>query len=87
MKNLARQHEIEKAKMVYKSFTGWLQNSENKLCMPLPRTSYYIDSYSGTILWNISHTKWGKQSPLRNSNVFLNKYSIYIDLGHEIRGM
>ena len=26
MKNLARQHEIEKAKMVYKSFTGWLQN-------------------------------------------------------------
>ena len=64
-----------------------LRDSENKLCMPLPRTSYYIDSYSGTILWNISHTKWGKQSPLRNSNVFLNKYSIYIDLGHEIRGM
>ena len=70
-KNLARQHEIEKATMVYKSLHGLapeylcsrfairetaynLRDSENKLCIPLPRTNYYKNSfsYSGAILWN-----------------------------------
>ena len=70
-KNLARQHEIEKATMVSKSLHGLaaeylcsrfatretaynLRDSENKLCIPLPRTNYYKNSfsYSGAILWN-----------------------------------
>ena len=70
-KNLARQHEIEKATMVSKSLHGLapeylcsrfatretaynLRDSENKLCIPLPRTNYYNNSfsYSGAILWN-----------------------------------
>ena len=92
-KNLARQHEIEKATMVYKPllelsfggalrdiqkngcegdylYPGWLQNiyvlslqyekrhitleTENKLCIPLPRANHYKNSfsYSGAILWN-----------------------------------
>ena len=31
-----------------------LRDSENKLCIPLPRTNYYKNSfsYSGAILWN-----------------------------------
>ena len=70
-KNLAPQHEIEKATMVSKSLHGLapeylcsrfatretaynLRDSENKLCIPLPRTNYYNNSfsYSGVILWN-----------------------------------
>ena len=70
-KNLARQHEIEKATMVSKSLhrlapeylssrfaireTAYnLRDSENKLCIPLPWTNYYKNSfsYSGAILWN-----------------------------------
>ena len=67
-KNLARQHEIEKATMFYKSLHGlapcsWfairetaynLGDSENKLCIPLPRTNYYKNSfgYSGAIKWS-----------------------------------
>ena len=69
-KNLARQHEIEKATMVSKSLhrlaskylcsrfaireTAYnLRDSENKLCIPLPRTNYYNNSfsYSDAILW------------------------------------
>ena len=67
--NLARQHEIEKATMVYKSSHGLapeylcsrfairdtahdFRDSENKLCIPLPRTNYYKNSFriSGAIL-------------------------------------
>ena len=67
-KNLARQHEIEKATMVYKSLHGLapcsrfaireaaynLGDSENKLCIPLPRKKNYKNSfgYSGAIKWS-----------------------------------
>ena len=70
-KNLARQHEIEKATMVSKSLHGLapeylcsrfairetacnLRDSDNKLCIPFPRTNYHKNSFSycGAILWN-----------------------------------
>ena len=40
-----------------------LRDSENKLCIPLPRTNYYKNSfsYSGSILWNKLPIMWGKQ--------------------------
>ena len=61
-KNLVRQHEIVKATMVLSLYASWLQNicsrfairetainfrdSENKLCIPLPRINYYKNSFS-----------------------------------------
>ena len=54
-----------------------LRDSENTLCIKLSRANYNKNSfsYSGATYGTNSHVMWGKQNPLRNSIVFLNKYS------------
>ena len=95
-KNLARQHGIKKATMVYKYLHGLateylcsrfairetaynLRDSDNKPCISLPRTNYYWTKITLAIVapsyGTNSRVMWGNQSPLRNSNVFLNRYS------------
>ena len=83
-KNLARQHEIQKATMVYKSLH---ELAPEYLCSRFAIRETALNLYHGQIITKIplptvapfngtnSHVIWGKQSPVRKSNVFLNKYS------------